>query len=484
MKVLDDIRQHARLRPAHPALVVERRAGDAEVVGYAELAAAFTRLAAGLRAGGVGARERVGLRARQGRPFVEAALAILDAQACLVPIPEDTRGPALAQAARDAALAHLLEALPEPRLERCEGARSVDGQGDEIFRSLRPAYLRFTSGTTSARKGVIVGEEAIAARLDNANRALGIGPDDRILWQLPMAHHFLVSILLYLRAGATVLLPQSPFAGGVLAFASAWRASVLYASPFHHNLLAKDRGGLGLPDVRLAISTTDGLREEVARRFDERFGIPLVQALGIIEVGLPVLNLASARSKPTALGRATPGYEVWLRGDDGARLPQSSPRRTGEICIRGSGLFDAYLSPFVLARDVLVDGAFATGDQGWFDAEGDLVLCGRRSNRINLAGMKFFSEEVEAALDRHPAVRMSRVSPRAHPHLGEVPVAEIVLAPGAEAPAREALVAFLREQLADYKIPREFRVTASLERTATGKLQRWTDGSPLPAAER
>jgi long-chain acyl-CoA synthetase len=208
-----------------------------------------------------------------------------------------------------------------------------------------------------------------------------------------------------------------------------------------------------------------------------------VQALGIIEVGLPVLNLASARSKPTALGRPAPGYEVWLRGDDGAHLGQSSPGRTGEICIRGSGLFDAYLAPFVLARDLLVDGAFATGDQGFFDADGDLVLCGRRSNRINMAGIKFFSEEVEAALDAHPAIRISRVSPRAHPHLGEVPVAEIVLSPGAQAPAREELVAFLRARLADYKIPREFRVVASLARTATGKLQRWAADAPPAAAE-
>lgn len=483
MKVLDDVREHARARPGHPALVIERGSQDAEIVTYAELAAGFARVAAELRGGGVTPRARVGLRARQGRPFVEAALGILAAPACLVPIPEDTAGDVLAQAAREASLAHLLEALPERRLVHFPDARPVDGHGDEIFRSLAPAYMRFTSGTTSARKGVIVGEPAIAARLENANRVLAIGPGDRILWQLPMAHHFLVSILLYLRQGASILLPRSSLAGSVLAFAAAQGASVLYASPFHYNLLAKDRGGVRLQTVRLAVSTTDGLREEVARRFRERFGLPLVQALGIIEVGLPVLNLASAERKPTALGRPAPGYEVWLRGDDGARVQDSSPSHTGEICIRGSGLFDAYLAPFVLAKDVLVDGAFATGDQGYFDAEGDLHLCGRRSNRINMAGMKFFCEEVEAALDSHPAIRMSRVTPREHAHLGEIPVAEIVLAPGAAEPTRGELVAYLRSRLADYKIPREFKVTAALERTPTGKLKRWTAPAPSASTE-
>jgi long-chain acyl-CoA synthetase len=301
-----------------------------------------------------------------------------------------------------------------------------------------------------------------------------------------MAHHFLVSILLYLRFGATILLPTSSFAAPVLDLARRERASVFYASPYHYGLLAKDRSDTRLDGVRLAVSTADGLREETALRFRERFGFPLVQALGIIEVGLPVMNRASAATKPTALGRSTPGYEIWLRGEAGRPLEQSAPDRTGEICIRGTGLFDAYLSPFTLARDALENGSFRTGDQGYVDADGDLHLLGRRGNRINMAGMKFFSEEVEAALDAHPAVRASRVFAKEHPHLGEIPVAELVLEPGAEAPDRKALVAHLKARLPAYKIPRELRVVDELPRTATGKLVRWSgdtagsggDGAP------
>jgi acyl-CoA synthetase (AMP-forming)/AMP-acid ligase II len=293
-----------------------------------------------------------------------------------------------------------------------------------------------------------------------------------------MAHHFLVSILLYLRFGATILLPKSSFAAPVLGLAQREGPSVLYASPYHYGMLAKDRSDLGLPSVRLAVSTADGLREDVAQRFQQRFGFPLVQALGIIEVGLPVMNRLSAAAKPTALGRPTPGYDVWLRADDGSRLEESGPERTGEICIRGSGLFDAYLSPFTLAKDVLENGSFRTGDQGWFDADGDLHLEGRRGNRINMAGMKFFCEEVEAVLDAHPAVKASRVYARLHPHLGEIPAAQIVVEEGHEAPDRKALSAFLRERLAGYKIPREFARVDALPRTATGKVQRWSgDGA-------
>jgi long-chain acyl-CoA synthetase len=473
VRVLDCIREHAKARPDHPALVVDGPVG-AEAVPYARLVADFEAFAERLRAGGVREGDRVGLRALQGRPFVEGALGILAAGACLVPIPEDTEGDALAAAVADASLHHLLEALPERRLESMAAVAAVDGQGDALFRSLRPAYLRFTSGTTHLRKGVIVGEAAVAARIENANASLAIDPDDRILWLLPMAHHFLVSVLLYLRFGASILLPTSSFAAPVLDLARREHATVFYASPYHYGLLAKDRGDARLGDVRLAVSTADGLREDTASRFRERFGFPLVQALGIIEVGLPVMNRAAAASKPTALGRPTPGYQIWLRSEDGRPLADSAPDRTGEICIRGTGLFDAYLSPFTLARDVLEDGSFRTGDQGYWDPDGDLHLLGRRGNRINMAGMKFFSEEVEAALDAHPAVRASRVLAKEHPHLGEIPVAEIVLEPGAVAPDRKALAAHLRARLPAYKVPREFRVVDDLPRTATGKLVRWS----------
>lgn len=474
MRVLERLREHAKARPEHPALVSD--AGDAsEVVTYAQLVGDFDALGAELRARGVAPGDRCGLRAQQGRPFVEAALGILAADACLVPIPEDTTGEALKTATSESCLHHLLEALPERRFESFSSVVSVDGQGDATFRSLSPAYMRFTSGTTHQRKGVIVGAAAVAARLERGNASLEIGPADRILWLLPMAHHFLVSVLLYLRFGATILLPKSSFASPVLDLACRERATVFYASPYHYGLLAKDGSGRGLESLRLAVSTADGLREDTALRFRERFGIPLVQALGIIEVGLPVMNLRSAASKPTALGRPAPGYRVWLRDGAGAELAESGPERTGEICISGDGLFDAYLRPFTLAKDALEHGSFRTGDQGWFDADGDLHLCGRRSNRINMAGMKFFCEEVEAALDTHPAIAASRVFAKQHPQLGELPAAEIVLEAGAQAPDRKALVAHLRGRLPAYKIPREFNVLDSLPRTATGKLRRFSD---------
>lgn len=473
MKVLDAIREHARARPDHPAMVIAGT-GDAEdtVVSYGALVASFEALGAKLRDAGVAPGDRTGLRAQQGRAFVEHALGILAAGGCMVPIPDDTSGEALEIAGRESHLHHLVEAMPEFAFTSFDDVVPVDDAGDARFRALEPAYLRFTSGTTHVRKGVIVGADSVAARIEYANQSLEIGPEDRVLWLLPMAHHFLVSILLYLRFGATLLLPAGSLAASVLDFANRQSATVFYASPFHYQLLGKDKSELRLDGVRLAVSTADGLRAEVAASFQERFGFALVQALGIIEVGLPVLNRNAAAEKPTALGRPAKGYDVWLRGEDGARLETSSEDATGEICIRGSGLFDAYLAPFTPAAELLDRESFRTGDQGYFDADGDLHLRGRRHNRINLAGMKFFCEEVEAALDTHPDIAMSRVFAKIHPRLGEIPAAEIVVREGAEAPDRKALLAHLKQRLAGYKIPRTFTVVPELELTPTGKVQR------------
>jgi long-chain acyl-CoA synthetase len=476
VNVVDLVRVAARARPDAPALLIAGEEGKADwPVSYATLVRRFEEIGQRLRAHGLVEGDRCGLLARQGLPFVEAALGILAAGGCLAPIPEDTARRAQVAHCAEAHLHHLVEQRGDLHVTRLPEGAPVDGQRETAFRALHPAYLRFTSGTTHQRKGVILGHAAICARLENANQGLGIRPEDRVLWLLPMAHHFVVSILLYLSRGACVCLPTSSLARPVLALAQRAAATVFYASPFHYNLLAKDMSEAGLPTLRLAVSTAEGLRPAVAAAFRARFGHPLVQALGIIEVGLPVMNLASAHSKPQALGRPQPGYEVWLRGEDGKPLARSRPDHTGEICIRGTGMLDAYLDPWTPARQVLEPDGFRTGDQGWFDEDGDLHLAGRRANRINLAGMKFFCEEVEAVLEAHPGVRRSRVSARCHPHLGDIPVAEIEAVDRAAPPPRTELVSLCRERLAAYKIPREFTFVETLPTTPSGKVLRWEE---------
>ena len=476
--VIDALRARAAENPSRIALVAGARVGSPELrLSYGDLVARMDAAAATLRGAGLSRGDRCGLVAPQGASFVVHALAILAAGACVAPIADDLGVRGLEEVVGHARLLHLVRAeasLDAPaHVER--GAASPFPHEAEL-RALDPCYLRFTSGTTRHRKGVVLSHATVQARLDAVNEGLHIAPGDAVLWLLPMAHHFVASILLYLREGATLLLPASSLAAPSLAFAAREGASVLYASPFHHQLLARDEGPSTLGRLRLAVSTAERLRADVAAAFAKRFGTPLVQALGVIECGLPVMNLASATTKPEALGRALPRYDVWLRGEDGSAVTARGPAHTGELCIRGAGLFDAYLDPWLPAAALLGEDGFRTGDEAYCDEDGDLFLVGRRTNRINFAGLKFFSETVEDVLDAHPAVARSRVSPKEHPHLGEVAVAEVVAADPARPPEADALRVFCRERLPAFQVPREIRIVKSLPETATGKLRRWSGG--------
>jgi long-chain acyl-CoA synthetase len=472
--IMEEIRAQALQRPGQPALVAALAGGSEQVVSYSELVQEVEKVAAALRAEGVREGERCGMLASQGAAFIIQALGILEAGLCFVPISEDYDGEALSGFAQNCRLHYLIREDENFTLKRFENPGFVDGNEDRDYLALKPAYLRFTSGTTNQRKGVLIGHDSILARLAAANRGLKIGPEDRIMWMLPMAHHFVVSILLYLRYGAVILLPSSYLARSILELANSWKATIFYASPYQYNMLAKDQSEMRLPNVRLAISTASGLNVQVAKAFHERMAIALSQALGVIEMGLPVINIDHAFEKPQSLGRVLPDYEVWLRDDEGAPVrPDGTPDALGEVCIRGPGSFDAYLNPWTPSRKILEPDGFRTGDQGYFDAEGDLFLVGRRHNRINMAGMKFFCEEVEAVINQFPGVKESRVMGRPHPRVGEVPVAEIVPEDPAAAPEIKEIGRHCQKHLAVHKVPVSFSIVSELPYTPTGKIRRW-----------
>ena len=117
--------------------------------------------------------------------------------------------------------------VPDVFLARYTLAHPADNHG------LNLAFIRFTSGTTNARKGVALSHETIRDRVLAANKAFGITEADTVIWCLPMAHHFLITIVLYLNVGATVVLARHVTARPFLEAVNRWRGTILYAAPFH-----------------------------------------------------------------------------------------------------------------------------------------------------------------------------------------------------------------------------------------------------------
>jgi long-chain acyl-CoA synthetase len=452
LDILTLIRQKSETQPDQLAF---SNAEQGESVTYGDLIGRADKVAARLIERGCRKNERCGLILSDGAEFLVSALGILAAGLCLVPIatflPEDEKDFVI----KAAGLNWLYR--QKRRLFRLPFAEPVDGQNDQEFRACNPAYIRFTSGTTGRRKGILLGHQAIVDRLDAANTVLQIDSTDRIWFALPMADHFIVSILLYLSRGATVL---------GLAKRESWRATaqkyrptVTYGSPdFYQALLDSDVEALD--SLRLAISTTSPLKPPLAVDFARRFHKNLNPALGIIEVGLLTINTRS--DKIESVGQPMPAYTVTLVGERGEPVNQGE---IGEIQIKGRGLLNAYLAPWRPVDRFMKQYGYATGDFAWLDADGYLFLAGRGKNRLQIDGIQFFCEEVETILNTLPGIEESRVFLDS---ISQTLSAELVGSPGPP----EQLTGLLLQRIDPRKVPRHFQIVESLPRTPNGKLRR------------
>jgi long-chain acyl-CoA synthetase len=473
------LRQTVRRQPDHPAILGPRSAA----LSYRKLDEAIEGASRWLSACGVRAGDCVGLHYPSGAGYIVYTYAIWRCGGCAVPIPTELTASEKSEICRCLALDHALSPQSsagfaeefrrgEPRLGENGNAGDVlvpvqsPRQHPPGFRELNAAFIRFTSGTTGASKGVVLSHETIAERIAAANVALGLGPADRVLWVLSMSYHFTVSIVAYLTYGASVVLPANHFAAAIVAAANEHSATLLYASPLHYALLADFPQGAPLPRLRLAISTTAALDEPVGERFFQRYGRRISQALGIIEGGLPCVNNSAERWG--SVGRLLPPYRLKL---DEAELEDG----LREVLLGGPGFLDAYYHPWQTRSEIMPDGWFRTGDAGFVDRDGYLFLRGRTKDVISVMGMKFFPYEVEQALAAHPLVRAASVFARRDPRSGEQVHARVVVA--GQTPAQEleqALRQHLRLRLATYKVPERIEFVAALPQTASGKVLRRT----------
>jgi acyl-coenzyme A synthetase/AMP-(fatty) acid ligase len=332
----------------------------------------------------------------------------------------------------------------------------------------QPAFMRFTSGTTGKSKGVIVSHRSVIERITAANNGLELGPGDNVIWVLPMAYHFIVSIILYVKFGAAIAIAKDFLAKNIIDITNRHSGTLLYASPVQIRLLSNDAGTDQMPSLKKVISTSAGIALDVCIAFKKRFDLDVSQAYGIIEIGIPILNYVKSAEHPEAVGYALPGYTVDILDEHHNPLPGGS---VGNLGIKGPGMFDAYLLPPVLRKDVLQNGYFLTADFASKTPDGLIKIEGRSKSVINISGLKVFPEEVEAVLEMIPEIRQARISSSPHPLLGQIIVGEIVLEQGAKIDVEDVLT-YCKKRLSAFKAPQRLTIVESLPMTNTGKLQR------------
>lgn len=329
----------------------------------------------------------------------------------------------------------------------------------------KPAFIRFTSGTTGLSKGVLLSEASIWGRIDSANSVLQLNEQDTVLWVLPMAFHFVVSIMLYLKYGCKVVLCNSPFPAEIAQQMRDEKASFFYGSPLHIKMLSHSK--LELPvTLKWVISTSSGAQKHVCEAFYQAFGIPVAQAYGIIEFGLPLIHSHTNPSQMESVGFVTPGYEVVILNENLRELPAGVE---GKLAIRGNGKFEAYLLPWKPSNEIMKNGWFLTGDIAQKDEKGRFFIKGREKSMVNLSGLKVFPEEVEEVISRLKEVKACKVFGRQDNRGEEELWAEVVLQADL---AEESIKQFCRESLALYKIPKYIRMVDAIGETLSGKVKR------------
>ena len=310
-------------RHAERPAVTDARAGRS--LNYGQLAREAERVAAFLRAQGVEPRQRIGVLAPNDLAYLPAAFGLLAAGACLVPLASNLTPAETARIAREVELNGCLSWPGADQLTKRDVAGVVsegecrgfafqwlarEAEGPPALPRLNPAFIRFTSGTTAHSKGVVLSHEATAARVRAADAVLRFSEEDRILWVLPLAYHFAVTVVAYIRAGAHILMCPDTLPAALADSIRRLEPSVLYASPLHFERLGNLPARAPRARMRLALSTSAPITAAVMERFASVYGVPVGQAYGLIEAGLPCINTRTDGLPATSVGRPVPGYEV------------------------------------------------------------------------------------------------------------------------------------------------------------------------------
>ena len=337
--------------------------------------------------------------------------------------------------------------------------------------------LLYTSGTTAAPKGVPVDYRRFLTNARLSAAELKIDPSSILLSAAPFTHLYgLFSINLALSAGATIAVMPAFTPAALAAAIDASRPTGLFVAPAHmaaclnEGLLTPQR----LASLRFVLISGSVCPPALALAVQERladgkvlqlWGMSEMQAGTFTRPGDP-LDVRAGTA-----GRASPGTELRIADDGTTPLPAGAE---GELQARGVSVFAGYLeSPAATAASFTPDGWFRTGDLARLDAHGNLTLTGRLKDVINRGGVKFNPTDIEAAIERHPAVAQCAIVPTPDPVLGERACAFVVLKPGGAALDLDALREFLAaEAIAKLKWPERLEVIAEMPLTPTRKVKK------------
>jgi HIP---CoA ligase len=352
---------------------------------------------------------------------------------------------------------------------------------DEVYRRAHSkgpedmSDLMFTSGTTGNPKGVISAHGQSLRVFQEWSEIVGLRAEDRYLIVNPMSHTFgyKAGVLASLMRGATMIPLASFDVDAVLKVIERERVSILPGPPtLYQSLLDHPRrDDADLSSLRQAVTCAAVIPTVLVRRILEDLGFEsVVTAYGLTEScgcitacrrGDPIETIALTS------GRAFSGVEVKVTDDAGQPVPTGTP---GEILCRGYNVMVGYFEDAAATAEAVdEEGWLHTGDIGTMDGGGNVRITDRKKDMFIVGGFNVYPAEVENLLLQHPAVSQAAVVGQPDERMGEVGIAFVVPARG-QSLGPEALTAWARAEMANYKVPRRIVMVDTLPLNASGKV--------------
>jgi fatty-acyl-CoA synthase len=332
--------------------------------------------------------------------------------------------------------------------------------------------LIFTGGTTGVPKGAQISHRMIG--WNTLNTVIhDILPGDTTVNVFPMFHTggLLVYTMPLMIVGGTVILVRRFDPALVLSLIEEFRADFFAGVPTMYQMLtqAPNWAAVDLSSLRFCTSGGAPLPVPLVEKYTREKGVRFKQGFGMTEFGPGIFALApeDAIRKAGSIGR--PNFFVDARVVDESNRPLG-PNQVGELVLKGPSFCSGYFNlPDAMGEVVDEDGWFHTGDLARYDDEWYFTIVDRKKDMFISGGENVYPAEIEQALYRHPAVHQCAVIGVPDARWGEAGLACVVLKPGASA-APDELIAFLRGQLAGYKVPKSVEFLDALPVSAAGKI--------------
>ncbi len=342
-------------------------------------------------------------------------------------------------------------------------------------------YQMYTSGTTGRPKGAMLTQRCV---IENGLQTTPyfkdvVGPGKRSLIVMPMFHAGATSFVFGTLIGGASMVIHRDFSPAAVAKAlSEGEISVANLVPAMIQAMLEyvpDLADSSYEMLDVMIYGASSIAEDTLRRAMKVFQCDFYQGFGQTETSACVTMLSAAdhrralAGRPELLlsaGRALLGTTIRIVDDDGNEVPRGS---SGEIVARGPQLMKGYWNLPEATAKTLVDGWIHTGDVGVMDDEGYVYIKDRIKDMVVSGGENVYPREIENVLFDHPAVADAAVIGVPDEKFGEAVLAVLVLRAG-ESVEPDTLIAFCREKLAGYKVPRRIEFVDELPRNASGKV--------------